>query len=658
MVAVVSGSGLGLFNNSGAAGNSNVGRGRDQVFVNTTTGNLVVQSVDDTLAAMGLDFAAIRTYNSQGLTDEDNGDQWRLGVHQKVVLTSGTVNQANSVVTKTFGDGSEVRYTWNSTRSRYESTDGDGANDFLSWNAGNSTWTWTDGSSRNTEEYGLVGTVQRIKFSRDADGNTVTYTYTGSLLTSIAMAGATAQTVFFDYTDTGLAANNLRAVRVVSNGVTQTLTRYTYDSSQRLQTVTVDLTPEDNSVSDNVTYTTTYAYDGTSKRIQSITQKDGSSVAFTYQNINGDYRLRTVTDAENRVTTFTYNDVIGGGGTPATVPAISGQYSTQDTVNYPIVNGVLTAPAAGWEGATLRESLTATSNDPRIVYDSAGNGLLIWRSGNNLLAQRYTRATNSWSAQVTLDSRTNTTYAPSLSIDRATGNAIAAWVQSDGTANSVYSARFNASTGSWTAAQLIDVAPANATFPVNNASDTLVTAINGSRATIAWHHNQAASGTVYDLYVARFDGANWIAPQLVEARTENAAQASIAIDDQGNITVAFQQSDGTANSLYVNRFTQSAGTWSGASLRETSGTAINNPQIAFDANGNGLLIYRTGNDVRAQRYTRSTNAWATETTLDARTNTTYAPVLAMDYATGKATAPRTRCTPPAITRRPAGERRP
>src|SRR4051812_132587 len=188
MVAVVSGSGLGLLNASTANGNSNVGRGRDQIFVNTTTGNLVVQSVDDTLGAMGLDFAAVRTYNSQGLTDEDNNDQWRLGVHQKVVLTTGTVNTAGSVVTKTFGDGADIKYTWNATRSRYESTDGDGANDFLTWNASNSTWTWTDGSSRATEEYGLVGSVQRIRFSRDADGNTVTYNYTGSLLTSLNMA--------------------------------------------------------------------------------------------------------------------------------------------------------------------------------------------------------------------------------------------------------------------------------------------------------------------------------------------------------------------------------------------------------------------------------------------------------------------------------------
>src|SRR4029434_4505483 len=97
----------------------------------------------------------------------------------------------NGTVTKVFGDGSEVVYAWNTTRSRYESNDGDGANDFLTWNSTNSTWTWTDGSSRASDEYGLVNGVQRIKFSRDAEStpNTVTYTYTGSLLTSISMAG-------------------------------------------------------------------------------------------------------------------------------------------------------------------------------------------------------------------------------------------------------------------------------------------------------------------------------------------------------------------------------------------------------------------------------------------------------------------------------------
>ena len=401
MVAVVSGSGLGLFNNSGAAGNSNVGRGREQIFVNTTTGNLVVQSVDDTLSALGLDFAAIRTYNSQGLTDEDNNDQWRLGVHQKVALTAGTVNTAGSVVTKTFGDGTEVKYNWNATRSRYESTDGDGANDFLTWNSTNSTWTWTDGSSRATEEYGLVNAVQRIKFSRDTDGNAITYNYTGALLTSLNMAGATAQTVNFTY-----SGNNLTAISVVSNGVTQTLTRYSYDASNRLQTVTVDLTPGDNSVADNVTYTTTYTYDSTSKRIASIAQKDGSSVAFTYQNINGNYRLKTATDAQGRVTTFNYSTVTG-------TPSIYQQTDVVDalgltttylkdtagrllSVQTPTVGGArietrYTYDATSGNVATITEDPTGLNRVTTFTYD-ANTGLLL--SSRDSLGNTVTRTYN------------------------------------------------------------------------------------------------------------------------------------------------------------------------------------------------------------------------------------------------------------------------
>ena len=128
MVAVVSGSGLGLFNSSasslggaGTNGNPVVGRGRDRVYVNSSTGNLIVQSVDETLAALGLDFAGVRTYNSQGLADEDNNDQWRLGVQQRIYKLTGTVNTSGSTVTKVFGDGAEIVYTWNTTRLRYES---------------------------------------------------------------------------------------------------------------------------------------------------------------------------------------------------------------------------------------------------------------------------------------------------------------------------------------------------------------------------------------------------------------------------------------------------------------------------------------------------------------------------------------------------------
>ena len=645
MVAVVSGSGLGLFNSSasslggaGSNGNPVVGRGRDRVYVNSSTGNLIVQSVDETLAALGLDFAGVRTYNSQGLADEDNNDQWRLGVQQRVYKLTGTVNTAGSTITKVFGDGAEVLYTWNTTRSRYESGDGDGANDSLTWNGTNSRWTWTDGSARSQEEYGLIDGVQRIRLSRDADGNTVNYNYDDAvnlkLLTSITMVNPTglpanAQTVTFTYTGT-----NLTGIVVASGGVTQTLTRYAYDTSNRLQTVTVDLTPTDNSVADNVTYTTTYTYDGTSTRISSITQKDGSSVGFQYQLINGEYRLWTVTDAESRVTTFTYNTVAGTAVTSTAVNA--GQLTSGSTTNVPPLAGALTASPAGWNNAAVRDSLTGTVADPRISFDANGNGFMVWRSGSNVVAQRYTRATNSWGPEFTLDTRTQSAALPSLSMDAA-GNAIVAWVQSDTFANSVYAARYDAATGVWTQfPNQIDTNAADpnlvATRPVNTGTYTLVTAINGTRATVAWMHNQTDSGTVYNLYVARLNGSTWSPAESVEALTANATQHSIAIDNQGNIAIAFQQSDGTATNVYVNRFTASTSLWSGAVLRDTAATSTaSDPRIAFDANGNGIMIYRQGSIVLAQRYTRSTNSWSTtETPLDSLTTNATALQLALD----------------------------
>src|SRR3990172_8824624 len=126
MVAIVSGTGLGLFNTSASnnliGGNANTGRSAEQVYVNSATGNLVVRDQDEPLAALGLDLALVRTYNSQGLIDGDNGDNWRIGFYRRV-----TVNAPGSTVTKTFGDGADVVYTYDTTLQKYVSSDGDGA---------------------------------------------------------------------------------------------------------------------------------------------------------------------------------------------------------------------------------------------------------------------------------------------------------------------------------------------------------------------------------------------------------------------------------------------------------------------------------------------------------------------------------------------------
>jgi len=339
MVAVVSGAGLGLFGSSistlggaGAAGNAVVGRGNDRVFVNTATGNLIVQSQDERLSALGLDLALVRTYNSQGLTDYDNDDNWRLGIVRRVIELTGTINTAGSTVKKVFGDGREVLYSYVDSTTGYRSTEGDGAHDTLKY--ASSQWTWTDGSARNTETYNSSGFLTS---SQDADGNTISYSYTGNLLTHIE--DASGQDTYLDY-----SGNNLTQIRVVSDGATQTLTRYSYDGSDRLIQVKVDLTPQDNSVTDGIVHTTTYTYDGASNRIRRIVQPDASYVEFGYDSQN---RVETYRDGEGRITTFTYSASSGGGS--SSVDANSGALSTTHETTSTVTPNLNTAPLSTTE---------------------------------------------------------------------------------------------------------------------------------------------------------------------------------------------------------------------------------------------------------------------------------------------------------------------
>ena len=126
MAAIVSGNSLGLLNSSlyvlgsqGALGQATQGRSGEQVFVNGVTGNLVIQSRDELLTGRGPDLSLLRTYNSQGLLNDDNGDNWRFGVYRKVYNLTGTVNTAGSTVTRVAEDGSESVYTFDTTQGKY-----------------------------------------------------------------------------------------------------------------------------------------------------------------------------------------------------------------------------------------------------------------------------------------------------------------------------------------------------------------------------------------------------------------------------------------------------------------------------------------------------------------------------------------------------------
>jgi len=222
MVSIVNSAGLGLFNSSlglqSAGSSPMLGQAGERVYVNNTTGNLVIQHVDDILSSQGPDFTFVRTYNSLGQFDGENNDNWRFNVYQQVYGLTGTVNTAGSSVVKVFGDGYQATYNYDNALGYYTSTDGDGAHDRLRFDAQTQRWSWEEGSSNQLEVFNFDGRLVQLT---DKDGNSIGYIYQGSQISQIV--DQSGQITYFDY-----QGQNLTQVRTYSNGVWQTRVRYNY----------------------------------------------------------------------------------------------------------------------------------------------------------------------------------------------------------------------------------------------------------------------------------------------------------------------------------------------------------------------------------------------------------------------------------------------
>jgi YD repeat-containing protein len=325
MVAIVTGSTLGLFNSSlsvlgaqGSNGNAALGQGNENIYVNAATGNLVIRHQDEFLSSQGLDASLVRTYNSQGLMDDDNGDNWRLNVAYLHSLT-GTLNTSGNI-RRVGGDGAETVYSYNSTKGHYFSANGDGAHDRVEYDAANDAWIWTDGSRGTREIYSLDAATNTYQLRRreDRDGNALVYSYNADgLISEIRedkpVGESQAFVIHYDPVNTdritGIETRTLDA-----DGLLLSINRtsYSYDASGRLEKLIVDLTPENSA--DAEIYETTYSYalnaDGTeSTRISDIVQSDGTSIHFTYEAFGTPevYRIKTLTDGLGVTTTLDYD---------------------------------------------------------------------------------------------------------------------------------------------------------------------------------------------------------------------------------------------------------------------------------------------------------------------------------------------------------------
>ncbi len=406
MVGVVTGVGLGLERSSanllganGLLGSPGFGEGPDDVYVNAVNGDLVILRTDQILAGIGPNDVVSEAYNSQGTYTAAlgaSGASWMGGYQRNVGSLTGTVNTAGSTITRTAADGSQVVYTYQTSgqyAGAYIGYENGGATDTLTYSSGTNRWTWTDGATQATETYDWAN-GGRIMFATDLDGNKLTYTYTGAQLTSITTtdSGGRQDTTSFTYNGSNQLTSVSTSYWDIPSATQKTLTQeyYGYDAQGRLSTVTIDLSPTDNSVADGNKFTTTYGYQSTtSNLITSITGSDGSSLTIGY--FSGANTVQTITQtvASGVTRTTTFSNNYGSGAEYVTDPlGIESElsYTTTGTV------GLLTqlnGDVSDGSGADLNQitkfggwtnlnvgSITAPDNTiVNYTYNSSGDRL-------------------------------------------------------------------------------------------------------------------------------------------------------------------------------------------------------------------------------------------------------------------------------------------
>lgn len=288
-----------------------------------------------------------------------------------------------------------------------------------------------------------------------------------------------------------------------------------------------------------------------------------------------------------------------------------------------------------WGQAELMEQTDDTASYPRIALTGNGDALAVWRQANDLWSSIGLASADgllSWSTPALVEQNAALPTRPQLAADAA-GNAIAVWEQSDGTSSSIWANHFLYSTGSWAVPELIESELSAASYPE-------ISVDAAGNAVSVWLHFDGANKSVWSNHYTVGSGGtgSWGVAASIDSSTAQASEQRVAMDAEGNAIAIWVQSDGVSESIWVNRFTATAGgSWQGAELLESAAGAADDPHISLSSDGNAVAVWEQSDgssiNTMASHYTGNGSGsavWTEAVVLDSSAEDAAAPQIALD----------------------------
>ncbi|MDZ8106681.1 MAG: hypothetical protein RM338_13830, partial [Nostoc sp. DedQUE12a] len=321
----------------------------------------------------------------------------------------------------------------------------------------------------------------------------------------------------------------------------------------------------------------------------------------------------TKVGTEFQVNTFTNDNQ----GQPAVVYDPLGGFTVvwdsfgQDGSNYGVYSKRYNSAGTALTGDTLvSTTTTGAQRDPVIGRNAAGNYVVVWRGNgsagdtNGVYFQRFDAAGTKLGSETLVNTAsTDLETQPAVAMN-ASGAFVVVYTIANGVDDNVFVRLYNSSGTAVTA-------PIQVNVTTTSAQNLPVVAIdNAGNFVVVWESTQN-SATGIDLYGRRFSstGTPLSGEFLISTVTAgNQSNAAIALDGNGNFTVAWQSAnqDGSGNGIYARQFSI-AGVPLGAEflVNQTTTGEQAEPAIAMQSNGDFAIAWRDQSSGNGDIYTRS-----------------------------------------------------